>query len=145
MANKGNGTNFLLYIGATPGSGTLVAHATTNSINLSSSVVDVTDKSSSSNREILASAGIKSGTISISGFYSDDAALATIRTNHDAQTVDDYYMEYPIMNSGNTTNASDAFKAKITELSPTGEHGGEMTFSATLESSGAITFTAESA
>tara|TARA_R110002020_G_scaffold165993_1_gene353806 strand:+ start:304 stop:738 length:435 start_codon:yes stop_codon:yes gene_type:complete len=144
MANKGNGTKFVLYIGATPGSGTLVAHAITNSINLVASIVDVTDKSSGNNREILSGEGIKSGTISISGIYSDDAALATMRSNYDNQTVDDYYMEYGIMDSSNTTNATDAFKAKITNLTPSGENGQEMTFSATLESSGSITYTAES-
>ena len=139
----GVGKDFLLYIGSV-GAGVLVAKATSNNIDSTVSFTTITNKGSGGHREILPSSGIESNTISIQGIYSDDAGLATLEANKKNKTNDDYYMQYPLLDSGNSTKRTDSFSARVTNLSTPSEHEGEMTFSATLEVSEAITTVAES-
>lgn len=140
---KAKGEDFKIYTGS-PGSGTLVAFATSTGFSSSRTVVDITNKDSSNKRELLAGSGISSKTVTLEGIYSDDASRGTLQTNHDAGTLDSYYLEYPIMNSSNSTAGTDAFSAIISQLDATGEVSGEMTFSATFEISGDVTTVAES-
>jgi|ETNvirnome_2_300_1030623.scaffolds.fasta_scaffold00088_35 predicted secreted protein len=143
MANKANGDDFKVYIGSV-GSGTLLAHVTSVGLSSSRDIVDVTDKDSNQKRELLGGGGKLTKTLSVQGFYSDSASRTTLETNHDAGTKDDYYLVYPLMDSGNSTAKTKAFEAVISQLEAGGEVAGEMTFSATFEASGAVTTVAES-
>lgn len=143
MANKAKGEDFKVYIGAV-GAGTLLAHVTSTGFTSSRTTVDVTDKDSSGKTELLGGSGILTKTLSVQGIYSDSATRTTLQTNHDAGTLDTYYIEFPLMDSAtNSVEGTKEFSAIVTELDATGEVSGEMTFSATFEVSGAVTTVAE--
>jgi len=144
MGNLAKGKAFKIYIGAV-GSGTLVAMVKSVGFTSSSSPSDVTTKDAPDDSTFLAGSSPVTRSLSVQGLYSDDTARTTLQTNHDAVTVDAYYLEFPIMDTAtNSTAGTKAFSAIITALdADSGEVSGEMTFSATFQISGAITTVAE--
>lgn len=142
MANKGNGKDFKLYIGAV-GSGTLIAHGTDLTWNRTRSTVDVTDKDSSGNKELLSSGGIFEGSVTMTGIMNDDSSLDTLDTSQKSGATATYYVKYPIFNSANSSPRTDEFSAILTEFTDNGVVAGEATYSLTFEISGSITRTAE--
>ena len=97
--------------------------------------VDTTNKDSSGNRELLANGGIHSMTISGSGVFTDAASEETLRTKMNATSFANYQFVIPDFGT-----YSGAFM--VESLSYAGEYNGEVTYSVTLQSSGAITYTA---
>lgn len=139
------GLKFLLYEG-TVGSGTLVATCTELSVSQSKEAIDVTSKDSNNNRELLSGGGTKSMNVSFSGIYDHSTAIIkTIEGYFDAGTLNDFYLEYPLETSTNTTYKTQASTFFISSYENTGVVNGAMTFSMTLESSGAVTTTEEAA
>lgn len=96
--------------------------------------VDVTTKDSAGMRALLAGAGIQSMTVSGSGVFTDLASEERIRANATANSIDNYQIV-----SGNGDTWEGGFL--ITSYQRSGDFSNEETFSITLESSGAITFT----
>lgn len=143
MPNYKTGQNFKLYVGPNA-SKSLIGAVKTLGGTYSISEVDITNKDSAGYRELLAG-GIKSLDLTVAGIYSDDANFETLRSNFHSGAVTEYTLEFPIFDSGNTTNAYYEAKFKVTELSiPDTDEGSEaVQFSATLLSSGTITFSAE--
>lgn len=127
-----NGTLLGVYSAST-----LIAHATEGSISLNLDTRDATTKDSSGTRDLLE--GIKSGTISVSALYAEDAAYG----------VDDLMTAW----SGRSTLAikfstevtGDHFwsaSAYVTSLEVNAGMEDNVSYSATFELTGAITYSA---
>lgn len=131
------GREFLVKAGdgATSEAFTTVADFRTNSISLNNEMVDITTKSSSGWRVLLANAGVKSASLSGSGVFTDDATQIAEQAKFIAGTINNYELYFE-----NGDKLAGAFQ--ITSFEYAGDHNNEQTFSITYESSGAITYTA---
>ena len=130
------GVEFLLKIGdgATTEAFTTIGGCRSNSFSINNEQVDVTNKDSSGDRELLDGAGITSIEVSGSGIFDGgtEQTLLELKARTDLQA--NYQIIVP-----NHGTYEGAFQAGSMELG--GEHNGEVTFSVSLSSSGAITFT----
>jgi TP901-1 family phage major tail protein len=120
----------------TTAAGTAIGAMRTIGLTLNGEMVDVTNADSTGKwRELLAGAGNISASISMAGVLKDTAAHAALITDFIAKTIDAY---------GVTVDTLGTFDGswQLTSLEMTGEHNGELQYSLTLESSGAITFAA---
>lgn len=133
------GKDVLLKLGnadGPPETFTTVGGLRTTALNFNTQSVDVTDAESSGQwRELLAGAGIKTASISGSGIFKDGATDASVRTAFFDQTHDNWQLVIPDFGT-----VEGAFQ--IRELQYSGGHDGEATFSMSLESAGALSFTA---
>ena len=136
MATSGvmNGTLMGIYIGST-----LVAHATEGSISLSMDTRDISSKDSAGTRALLE--GMKSGSISMSALYAEDGAYGA----------DDLYTAMaartPLAVKFSTEVSGDHFwsaSAYLTSLEVSAGTEDNVTYSATFELTGAITYAAVS-
>ena len=125
-----NGTLLRVY-----SAGTLIAHATEGSISLSMDTRDATTKDSSGSRDLLEAT--KSGTISVSALYAEDAAYgvddlmtawsgrSTLTIKFSTEVTGDHYWEA---------------SAYVTSLEVNSGMEDNVSYSATFELSGAITY-----
>ena len=95
--------------------------------------VDITNKDSARARTLLAQAGVTSLTVTGSGVFTDSASETTLRSKFDASTFSNY--QFLVPDFGTFTGAF-----MLQSLEYAGEFNGEVTYSFTFESSGAITF-----
>ena len=136
MAEKGR----LLLIkrgdGGGPEAFTTVAGLRESSFTLNGETVDVTNKDSAGWRTLLAGAGTTSMSVSGSGVFEDnDTTYISLETAAAAKTLDNYEI---VFESGDKW--AGAFQ--VGSVGRAGSHNGEVSYDLTLESSGAITFTA---
>ena len=136
MATSGimNGTLLGIYVGST-----LIAHATEGSISLSMDTRDISSKDSAGTRALLE--GMKSGSISMSALYAEDAAYGAdeLYTAMAART--------PLAVKFSTEVSGDHFwsaSAYLTSLEVSAGTEDNVTYSATFELTGAITYAAVS-
>jgi len=120
------------------GSGSPVTYATiggmrSTSIAINDETVDVTNKDSGINRVLLANGGITSMAISGSGVFTDSASEALVQAAMGAGTFSAY--QFLIPDFGTYTGSF-----QLVSLEYAGEYNGEVTYSFSFESSGAITF-----
>ena len=129
------GSAVLMKIGnaGSPETFTTIGALRSTSITINSETIDVTNKDSSRNRALLADAGIKSFSISGSGVFTDSASEQTILTNFSSSTFKNYQFLVPDFNT-----FTGAFQ--ITTIEYAGSYNGEVTYSMSFESAGAITF-----
>ncbi len=120
----------------TIGGQTLVG-VVTKDFSLANAPIDVTDDQSSGFRELLAKGGLKSLDLSVSGPVKDYALLDTLFES--TQMVN---CVVDLGDDGGTTESNLTFDALISELTFGGDANERTEFSATLLSSGAITYTA---
>jgi TP901-1 family phage major tail protein len=133
------GSALLIKIGSgSPEAFTTVGGLRSTSISLNDEAVDVTTMDSSNNRTLLPNGGIQSMSISGSGVFTDAASETALKTAFGASTFSNYQFIVP-MDSGETGTYEGAFM--ISSLEYSGEYNGEVTYSVTLESSGAVTYT----
>jgi len=132
MASTGilNGTLLGVYSGST-----LIAHATEGSISLSMDTRDATTKSSSGTRDLLEAT--KSGTISVSALYANDAAygvddLMTAWSGRSTLSV-----KFSTEVTGDNYWSADAY---VTSLEVNAGMEDNATYSATFELTGTITY-----
>ncbi len=132
------GRSFVLKMGDGAGSEvfTQVGGIKTTGFQLSGEAVDVTTKDSAGWRALLADAGVKSMSISVDGIFNDSVIEETFRAAAAAQTIHNFQ----ILDGTTGDKWQGAFQ--ITSYSRAGDHNNAVTYSATLESSGAVTFTA---
>ena len=115
---------------------TTIGGLRSSSITINEETVDVTNKDSSGNRELLADGGILSMSISGSGVFTDSAAEGAFRSAAlGAATFQTFTFVIPDLGSYAGT-------FQVTSLEYAGEYNGEATYSFSLESSGAIAFSA---
>jgi len=109
-----------------------VAAARSNSMTINGESVDITSKSSNGWRELLEGAGITSMSMSVSGVVKEGNE-ALLEAAALASTIGNYQLK-----RGNGDTFTGPFQ--VTSYENAGEHNGEVTFSATLESAGVIVF-----
>lgn len=109
-------------------------------ISNSNEMVDVTTDDDSGWRKLLATPGLKSVEVSVSGVTSDEVLLAEF---YNASTTGETLQVSLPSSLATPGNLSGTFHLSSFEQS--GEHDGAYEFSATFMSSGAVTYTASSA
>jgi TP901-1 family phage major tail protein len=120
----------------TTSSGTTQAAMRTVSFSLNAETVDVTSADDSNRwRQLLAAAGVKSMSITMSGVLKDVATHDQMIDDFVAQTSDNYGL---VVGSLGTFNG--AFQ--LTQFEGSGEYNAEAQFTITLESAGDITYAA---
>ena len=129
------GAALLLKINTTSSTYVTIGGLRSTSITLNDEAVDVTNKDSSGNRTLLADGGVFSLSVSGSGVFTDSAAEEALRTAMNASTFKNFEIIIPDFGT-----YQGAFM--VASLEYAGEFNGEVTYSVTLESSGAITYTA---
>lgn len=131
------GKDLLLKVDS-DGAGTFatVAGLRTRSINFNAETVDVTHAESAGQwRELLAGAGARHARLSGAGIFKDAASDALIRDYVFNGTIRAWQVVIPDFGT-----VEGPFQ--ITALDFSGRHDGEVTFDVTLESAGALAFTA---
>lgn len=100
-----------------------------------SETVDITDSDSAGRwRELLAGSGVQTASISGSGIFKDAQSDADLRSVFFNATIVNWQIVVPDFGT-----MEGPFQ--LTALEYTGNHDGEVTFEAALESAGAVTFT----
>lgn len=113
-----------------------VAGLRSRKIAFNAELVDVTHAESADRwRELLAGAGVKRASLSGRGLFKDAASDAMVRQAFFDGTISTCRIVVPDFGT-----IDGAFQ--ITSLEFAGEHNGEVTFDLSLESAGALTFTA---
>jgi TP901-1 family phage major tail protein len=129
------GRAFLLKQG-TAAAGTTIAGLRTTSFRVNQETVDVTSKDSSGQwRELLAAAGVRSLTIQAAGVFQDSAVEETVRGYAFAGSINAFGL---IFEDGSKIDGS----FQVTSLERTGAYNGAEEYALTLESAGAVTYTA---
>ncbi|MEX0345044.1 MAG: phage major tail protein, TP901-1 family [Rhizobiaceae bacterium] len=132
-AQKGKDLLLKLYTGS---AFETVAGLRTKRLSLNSDTVDITDSESAGRwRELLAGSGVQRASISGSGIFKDAQSDAELRSIFFNSTIADWQCIVPDFGT-----MEGPFQ--LTSLEYTGNHDGEVTFEATLESAGQISFTA---
>jgi TP901-1 family phage major tail protein len=131
------GKDLLLKVDTT-GAGVYVTVAglRARGLSISAETVEITNTESPGQwRELLSGAGVKAARITGSGVFKDDASDETIRDYAFNGTIRSWQVVVPDFGT-----IEGAFQ--ITALDLSGRHDAEMTFEISLESAGALTFTA---
>tara|TARA_R110000787_G_scaffold222868_1_gene331314 strand:+ start:1642 stop:2046 length:405 start_codon:yes stop_codon:yes gene_type:complete len=128
------GIDFTLKEGAVS-SPTTITGVRTIGMSLNNEQVDVTTQTSANAMTLLAAAGVTSYTVTVAGLFEDAVIEKTIYDYAAANTINTFSLFYP---NGDTMEASFA----ISDFSYSGEYNGAQGFEMTLQSSGAVTYTA---
>ena len=130
------GKDLLVKVSDGAGGFTTVAGLRTRKLAFDSEMVDVTHSESAGRwRELLAGAGVRKASVSGAGVFRDGASDALIRSLvFDGDSAD---FQIVIPDFGRIEGPF-----QVTGLDYKGEHAGEVTYDLTLESAGALSFTA---
>ena len=129
------GSALLMKIGnaGSPETFTTIGGMRSTSLSMNDEMVDITNKDSARARTLLAQGGTNSMTVAGSGVFTDSASEATLKGKFDVSALTNY--QFLVPDFGTFTGAF-----QLTTLEYAGEFNGEVTYSFTFESSGAITF-----
>lgn len=131
------GKDLLLKIADDAGAFVTIAGLRTRRIALNADTIDVTDSESVGRwRELLAGAGLRRASISGTGIFKDQTSDALLRQVFFDGLHRDWQIAIPAFGVL-------AGPFQISNLDYRGEHSGELTFDISLDSAGALTFTAE--
>ena len=128
------GRKIRIYLGETVAGGTLVAGARSDSITINNEAIDITDKGDDGWRVFLNDASVRTVEMSVEGILKGDTLVSKalgVTTN----LLDDYIIDI----DGIGTVAGEFHFSSMEIGAP---HDDAATFSATIASSGEITFTA---
>ena len=135
-AQKGKDVLLKIGDGGGPETFTTIGGLRSKSIALTAGTVDVTDSESPGAwRELLAGAGVRTASLSGAGVFRDDAAAEMVRSAFFTHIIRNWQIIIPDFGT-----IEGPFQ--ITNLDYAGEFDGEATHSVTLESAGALSFTA---
>lgn len=134
-AEKGRAFVLKVGDGATAEAFSTVGGMRSTSMRINGEVVDVSDKDSAGWRELIANAGLRSVSVSGSGVFKDTASELSVQTKALNQTIDTYQI---VFESGDKFTG----EFQVTSLEFSGDHQNARLYSISLESSGAVTFTA---
>lgn len=130
------GKDLLIKLGDGAGGFVAVAGLRTRQLAFNAESVDVTNADSAGRwRELLAGAGIRRAALSGSGVFKDDASDSRMRAVFFEGAIEGFQVIVPDFG-----RIEGPFQ--ITSLEYRGDHAGEVTFEMSLESAGALTFTA---
>ena len=111
----------------------------TRGLSISAEPVDVTTDDDTGERTLLPDPGVRSAEISVAGITSDEILIAEIMTGIAGRTFSAATINLPSSLTTPGTVAGDFF---ISAFEINGEHDGAVEFTATLQSAGALTYTA---
>lgn len=114
----------------------------TRGLNISAEPVDVTTDDDSGERTLLPDPGVRSADITVAGITSDEVLIAEIMTGVTGRTLKSATVNLPSTLAVPGDVTGDFF---ISSFEITGEHDGAVEFTATLQSAGALTYTASAA
>lgn len=134
-AQKGSALLLKIGDGGSPETFATVGGLRSTSISMNDEAVDVTTKDSNNVRELLANGGVQTVSISGSGVFTDAASETSLKDAYGASSFSTFQVIVPDFGT-----YEGAFM--VASLEYAGEYNGEMTYSVTLESSGAVSFTA---
>lgn len=131
------GRLFLLKVtdGISPADYTTIGGMKATSMSVANAVVDVTTKDEAPWKTLLANAGDRSLSMSVSGVCKDDAGLNYLRS----RSFDGAVSNFEIVDQAGDV-ATGSFL--ISKFEYTGASNGALEYSATIESTGTVTFTA---
>ena len=130
------GKDLLIRAGNGAGGYVAVAGLRARQIAFNAEAVDVTNADSAGRwRELLAGAGVRRAAISGSGVFRDEASDLRLRQLFFDGTIENFQIVVP---SFGTLEGP----FQIVSLEYRGDHSGEVTFDMSLDSAGALTFTA---
>ncbi|WP_430913083.1 phage major tail protein, TP901-1 family [Methylobacterium sp. sgz302541] len=130
------GKDLLIRAGNGAGGYVAVAGLRARQIAFNAEAVDVTNADSAGRwRELLAGAGVRRAAISGSGVFRDEASDLRLRQLFFDGTIESFQIVVP---SFGTLEGP----FQIVSLEYRGDHSGEVTFDMSLDSAGALTFTA---
>ncbi len=130
------GKDLLIKMDAGSGSYTTVAGLRTRQIAFNAETVDVTNAESAGRwRELLAGAGMRRAAIAGAGVFKDEISDQLVRAAFFDGSVEPFQVVVPGFGV-----IQGPFQ--VTALEYRGDHAGEVTFDMTLESAGALAFTA---
>ena len=130
------GKDLLVKLDDGAGNVTTVAGLRARQLAFNAASVDVTNADSAGRwRELLVGAGVRRAAVSGSGVFKDEASDARLRQMFFDGAVESLQLVIPAF-------GTIAGPFQITGLEYRGDHAGEVTFDMTLESAGALTFTA---
>lgn len=134
-AQKGKELLVKIGDGATSETFTTVGGFRSNSMTLNEETVDITNKSTSGQFRELLRAGVKSMSVSGSGVFTDSASEESVRADFYGTTLTNYQVVVPGFGT---------FEGPflVSSMGYGGDYNGEVTTDLTLESAGAITYTA---
>lgn len=132
-----SGRGFLVKIGdgGLPETFVTVAGLRSTSLSINSEAVDITNKDSAGWRELLSGAGTRRVAVSGAGVFTDGAAEASLRSKALAGAIANYELVFE-----NGDLFTGAFQ--VTTLDYSGDYNGERAYTLSLESTGAVSFTA---
>ena len=130
------GRDLLLRVESAPAVFTTVAGLRARQISFNAEAVDITHTESVGRwRELLAGAGIRRSSMSGAGVFKDEASHALVRQIFFDGDIRDWQIVIP--DFGRVQG-----RFQLSALEYRGEHAAEVTFEVSLESAGALTFTA---
>lgn len=132
-AQQGKALLMKIGDGASPEVFTTIGGMRSNTLTMNDEMVDITNKDSSGARTILAQGGVNSITIAGSGVFTDSASETTLQGKFNVAALTNY--QFLVPDFGTFTGSF-----MLTSLEYAGEYNGEVTYSFTFESSGAIVF-----
>lgn len=122
----------------------VIAGLRTATLSWSGESIDITSGEDAGKRLLLAASGQEQVDISVEGIMKADV-LRNLVLGSASKLLTDITLEWPIVTPGNTTEATLSGNFRISSYEEGAPYNDAITFSATLESSGAWTYTAESA
>jgi TP901-1 family phage major tail protein len=129
------GRDILIKIDVGGGTYTAIGGMRAKQLRLNNAPVDVSDADSSNQwRELMMGAALKSVEVSGSGVFKDSATETQLTTTLTNSLTPNFQMVLPGVGTFQGAFA-------VPQISYGGNHEGEMTFDATFQSAGAITFT----
>lgn len=127
------GRNLTLKRGTWSG-GTVVTQVRANTVDFGNGQIDITNKDSAGWRTLM-EGGTKQASISVEGIVDNSAVFKSFKADSLAGTIGTYSI-------GNASTGLLEGSFQVSSYSESSPHDTELTFSATLESSGTITITA---
>lgn len=119
---------------------TTLAGVRSRSISVSNEYVDVTTDDSNGWRELLADPGVRSVDVTISGLTTDEVMIAAIMAANVSNEVLEATLPTALASPGNISG-----NFLVSSLETSGDHDGEVEFSVTFMSTGAVAYTASTA
>lgn len=130
---KYKGRDFVLKIETSPGVFTQIGGLTATGLTINNETVDITDKDDDTWRKLLEGAGVRSISLSASGWWNNQAAFDVLRDSAFAGTIKNYEVLF-----GNGDKIGGAYQAN---LDGSGAHNDPQQYSVTLESANTQTLT----
>lgn len=121
--------------GASPEVFSSIGGARSDSFTLNNGKIDITNKDSNDWQQMLTNAGTRQASISISGIFLDSASERSLRTAAINRTIKNFKLLEP-------NGATWVGPFYVSSIQLTGTHNDAVSYSATLESAGVITYTA---